>query len=106
MKIKIKRTGERVTLKEAYKRFKKGAEEVTPLQQCIINQLGYITVLIGIIWGIIFSFRLKQWWLVVVLCGSLIVSGTATLSNWQKKNTLKKIEDIMKQDENEQIRAD
>ena len=33
MKIKIKRTGERVTLKEAYKRFKKGAEEVNHVLQ-------------------------------------------------------------------------
>lgn len=96
MKIKIKRTGERVTIKEAYKRFKKGAEEVTPLQQCKINQLGFITIFIGVIWGIIFSIYLKQWWLSIILTGSLIVSSTSYLANWQKKNTLKKIDDIMK----------
>ena len=97
----IKRTGEQVTWKQFFQRWKKGMEEVTPLQQAQVNQLGYITVLIGIIWGIIFSIKVSQWWLVVVLIGSLIVSSTATLGNWQKKNTLKKIDELMKNDEQE-----
>ena len=96
----IRRTGEYVSWKQFFQRWKKGMEEVTPLQQAQVNQLGYITVLIGIIWGIIFSIRVGQWWLVVVLIGSLIVSSTATLGNWQRKNTLKKIDKLM-EDENE-----
>ena len=98
--ITIRRTGEKVTIKEFWNRWKQGMSEITPLQQCQVNQLGYITVLIGVIWGIIFSFRLSQWWLVVVLSGSLIVSSTAFLSNWQKKEILKKInKEINEQDE-------
>lgn len=93
----IKRTGEKVTWKEAYKRFKKGAEEVTPLQQTQVNQIGYITIFIGVIWGIIYSIILKQWWLSIILTGSLVISSTSFLANWQKKTILKRIEKSMKQ---------
>jgi hypothetical protein len=98
--ITIRRTGEKVTLKEFWKRWKQGMNEITPLQQCQINQLGYITIFVGVIWGIIFSAKLKQWWLVIVLSGSLIVSSTAFLSNWQKKCILKKIDKEIKGIEN------
>ena len=94
----IKRTGEKVTWKEFYQRWKKGMEEVTPLQQTQVNQIGFITVFIGIIWGIIFSIRLKQWWLSIILTGSLIVSSTSFLANWQKKTILKRIDKLMKQE--------
>jgi hypothetical protein len=95
MKIKLRRTGEIVTLKEFFKRWKKGAEEITPLQQTQVNQIGFITIFIGVIWGIIFSIRLKQWWLSVILTGSLIISSTSFLANWQKKTILKRIDKIM-----------
>jgi hypothetical protein len=101
MKIKIRRTGEKVTIKEFYKRWKQGMKDVTPYQQCLVNQIGYLTVFIGIIWGIIYSLMLKQYWLSIILIGSLIVSSTAFLANWQKKTILKKIEDTMKGIENE-----
>lgn len=77
-------------------------EQVTPYQQCLVNQFGYITIFIGVIWGIIFSLYLKQWWLSIILTGSLIVSSTSFLANWQKKTILKKIEDTMKGEEYEQ----
>lgn len=83
MKIKTK-TGERITFKEFFDRWKKGVENITPYQQLKINQIGYFTVFFGLIWGIIFSYKLKQWWLFVVLIGSSIVSFTSFLSNWQK----------------------
>jgi len=100
MKIKIRRTGEVVTIKQFFQRWKQGMQEVTPLQQCQVNQLGFITIFIGVIWGIIFSIYLKQWWLSIILIGSLIVSSTSFLANWQKKNILKKIDKEMKQIEN------
>ena len=95
----IKRTGEKVTWKEFFKRWKKGREEVTPYQHSIIDVLGFITVLIGIIWGIIYSIMLRQWWLSIILFGSFIVSGNALWNNWKKMNILKKIENLMKEDE-------
>jgi hypothetical protein len=96
---KIKRTGEKVTWKEFFKRWKQGMEEVTPLQQTQVNQLGFITIFIGVIWGIIFSIRLKQWWLSIILTGSLIISSTSFLANWQKKTILKRIDKLMKNEQ-------
>ena len=92
----IKRTGIKVTWKEFYQRWKKGMEEVTPLQQTQVNQIGFITVFIGIIWGIILSIRLEQYWLSIILSGSMIISGTSFLANWQKKTILKRIDNIIK----------
>lgn len=95
MKIKL-RTGEKITIKEFFHRWKVGMQQVTPYQQCLVNQFGYITVFIGIIWGIIFSLYLKQWWLSIILIGSAIVSSTSFLTNWQKKCILKQIEKNLK----------
>ena len=100
MKLTIRRTGEKVTIKEFFHRWRQGMQEVTPLQQCQVNQLGFITIFIGVIWGIIYSIILKQWWLSIILIGSLIVSSTSFLANWQKKNILKKIEKELKGIEN------
>jgi len=93
----IKRTGEKVTWKQFFQRWKQGIQEVTPLQQCFINQLGYITVFIGIIWGLIISIITKQYWLSIILSGSLIISSTSFLSNWQRKEQLKKIDKMIKE---------
>lgn len=101
MKIKLK-SGEKITLKEAYKRWKKGTEEVTPYQHSIIDVFGFITVLIGIIWGIIYSIMLRQWWLSLILIGSFLVSGNALWNNWNKMITLRKIDKLMKGETNEQ----
>lgn len=94
--LKIKRTGEKVTWKEFFKRWKKGMEEITPLQQTLVTQIGYFTVFVGIIWGIIFSIRAKSYWLAVILIGSFIVSSTSFLGNWQKRQILLKIEKSLK----------
>jgi hypothetical protein len=102
MKIKIKRTGEIVTFKEFFKRWKQGTKEVTPYQHSVIDVIGFITVLIGITWGIIYSLMLKQWWLSVILTGSFIVSGNALWNSWKKMKILRKIDKEMRGIENEQ----
>lgn len=90
-----KPTGEYVTWKEFIQEWKKGMEEITPLQQCITTQFGQIISAIGVIWGIIFSFRLGYYWMMVILFGGFIVLAVQYLGNWQKKQILKQMEEAM-----------
>ena len=90
------KTGEKVTWKEFFRRWKKGMQEVTPLQQCVSTMFGQIVSLIGVVWGIIFSIRLGYWWMMVILIGGLIVLGVQMLGNWQRKAILQNMEDMMK----------
>lgn len=96
MKLTHPKTGEKVTLREFFRQWKKGMQEVTPLQQCMTIQFGHIVTFIGIIWGVIFSIRIGYWWMAVILLGSLIVLGVQYLGNWQKKNILKQMDKLMK----------
>lgn len=95
MKIKNVKTGEWVTWKEFIKQWKKGIEEVTPLQQCRINQMGFIISLVGLVWGIVFSVRIGYWWMGIILIGGLFIVLVQYLANWQKKQILLNIEKQM-----------
>ena len=94
MKLKKLSTGEYFTLKEFFHQWKEGMKNITPLQQTQTNQIGFIIVFIGIIWGIIFAFKTATYWVVVMLVGSSIVVGNAFITNWQKKEILKEIENM------------
>jgi len=93
------KTDELVSWKEFFRQWKKGMQEVTPLQQCVIIQFGQIVSLVGIIWGIVFSIRLSYWWMMVILIGGIILMGVQVLGNWQKKIILKEIEKSIKDSE-------
>jgi hypothetical protein len=96
MKIYNRKKKEGVELKVFWKEFKEGLQKVTPYQQCITTQLGHIITGIGIIWGIIFSFRIGYWWMGVILIGGMIVLSVQYLGNWQKKMILKKMDELIK----------
>jgi len=98
------RRGEEYTFREFLSQWKKGMQEVSPLQQCIITQWGHIVTYVGIIWGIIFSFRIGYWWMGVILVGGFIVLSVQYLGNWQKKNILKQIDLTIKSAEEVEIK--
>lgn len=95
------RSGKKVTAKEFMSRWKQGISEVTPLQQTKVNLIGYAIVFLGIIWGIIISAITRTWWLMVILIGSLIVSGSQFLAIIQKYLILKKLEVAYDESESE-----
>ena len=95
MKIYNVKKKEWVEFKEFIKQWKQGMQKVTPLQQTLITQLGYIISGIGVIWGIIFSIRLGYYWMMTILIGGLIVLSVQFLGNWQKKEYLKQMEEAM-----------
>lgn len=94
MKLTKPTTGEKVSVKQFLSEWKKGMQEVTPLQQTIAAQWGQIISAIGVIWGIVFSIMIHYWWMAVILIGGLVVLATQMLGNWQKKMILKKIEEL------------
>lgn len=91
----VNKKGEEYTVREFLNQWKKGMQEITPLQQSTITQWGYIVSAIGIIWGIIFSFRLGYWWMAVILLGGMIVLLMQFLGNWQRKILLTNIENAI-----------
>ena len=98
------KSGEKITWKELGSRWKLGMQKVTPLQQCLITQWAQIVSGAGVIWGIVFSIRLAYWWMMVILIGGLILVGVQFLGNWQKKMILKKMDEVMKQAEEVNIK--
>jgi len=91
-------SGKEINKEEWMSRWKAGMQEVTPLQTTQFNMYGYYLILVGIIVGIVTAILTKAWWLLIILLGSFIVSGTATLGNYQKLVALRKLDSMMKED--------
>ena len=81
---------------EFFKRWKEGIQKVSPLAQAKSNLFGMIMIVVGTIIGIISSIIYKQWWLLVIMIGSMIVSGTSLLGAYQKVLTLTSLENLIK----------
>jgi len=94
-------TREKVTIKEFFAQWKKGMEQITPLQQCNISLFGQMVSMIGVIWGIIFSIRLAYYWMMVILIGGFIVLAVQMLGVWQKKKVLEGIETMFNSSQEE-----
>ena len=83
--------------KDFFKQWKKGMQQMTPYQQCVGAQFGFIVTAIGIIWGIIFSIMLGYYWMMLILLGGMIVLFFQFVANYQKKMVFKKINDMMEE---------
>jgi len=93
--------GSELSFKQFMKRWKNGVEGITPLQQTKTTLWSYPLVLGGIITGIIIMILRREWWLLIILCGSLPMTLMGLLSTWQKYIQQKKIYDTMKELEND-----
>ena len=84
--------GNYLTTKEFLERWKKGIQKVTPLQQTKISLQGVVLVLIGVVVGIVSSFMIGIWWLVIILFGSLFLTVINLIGTLQRYFSLKEIE--------------
>jgi len=84
--------GNYLTTKEFLARWKKGIQSVTPLQQTKISLQGVVLVLIGVVVGIVSSFMIGIWWLVIILFGSLFLTVINLIGTLQRYFSLKEIE--------------
>jgi ABC-type multidrug transport system permease subunit len=82
---------------EFFKRWGEGIQKITPFQQIKVSVIGSVLVLIGIIIGVVTMIISKTWWLLVILCGSLFVSGVSFIGTIQRYKALKKIDDMIKE---------
>ena len=87
--------GEELNLKQFLGRWKKGVEGVTPLQQTTTTLWSYPLVIGGLVTGIVIMIIRKEWWLLVILCGSLPMTLMGLLSTYQKYIQQKRIYKIM-----------
>ena len=91
------KSGEIITWREFFSRWKKGIEGITPYQQIKTQMLGSIIVLIGILWGLTVTWFLPNFkWMFLILIGSFIISALGLLGIWQKYKVLKEQEELYK----------
>lgn len=70
-------------------KWKEGINGIDVVQQAQTQMIGYAISIIGIIWGLVISIILKQYWLMVVLIGSIIITITLLIGVYQRYNMLK-----------------
>jgi len=88
--------GNKLSFKEFIKRWKEGVETTSPLQQTKITLWSYPLVLGGITTGLVIMSLRGEWWLVLILSGSLPMTLMGLLSTYQKYKVYKKIDEEMK----------
>jgi hypothetical protein len=83
--------------KEFFARWKQGIEGITPLQQAKGTYNSTWISILGIILGIVVTiiWIKTMWWLLIILVGALGNTLIMQLSNWQKIQLLKKMEDTI-----------
>ena len=82
---------------EFFRRWGEGIKSITPMQSIKITLIGNFIIFIGIILGLITVYYYKQWWLFVILIGTLIVQGIGFLGTIQKYLAFRKIEEITRE---------
>ena len=85
------KSGEVITWKEFYKRWKLGVEGIGAYQQTKMQIQSIWIIIIGLLCGItICTFNLKTlWWLMIILIGGLYNSSIQLLNLYQKKKQIK-----------------
>ena len=91
------RSGERITWREWFKRWGKGIEGVTPIQQTKASLSGLLMVIIGILWGMIVTFFTGPGWMFLCLLGSQVATLMGFLANWQKFKHLDRMRIALKE---------
>lgn len=89
---KIKELG----IKGFFKKWGDGIDGVTPLQTTKVTMYSFIPILFGITYGIIFTILKQQYWVTIILCGSLPLTIIQVFTTYQKLRKLKKVEETLK----------
>lgn len=90
------RDGTKLSIKEFFKRWKKGVISSTPLQQTTLTLWAFLPILAGITYGIVVTAMTGTWWMVLILAGSLPITLIQALGTFQKYLRLKQIEETMR----------
>jgi hypothetical protein len=88
--------GEKLTVKQFFKKWGEGIEGVTPRQQALTNFICVIPIIAGLIWGIAVTFLGGAYWMVLILVFSLPITAIQGLNAWQKYKKHRAVEEAMK----------
>jgi len=101
------KSGEKITWKEFFARWKKGIEGITQLQMTKQQLRGMKIILLGLLCGIIVClFNIKNlWWLLIILVGGFYVNIVQYIGTWQKKKILQRFE-VVKEIVKEKVEED
>jgi len=91
------RKGNKLSFKQFMKRWKTGVEGTTPLQQTTISLWGFPFIFGGIFTGLVIMTLRKEYWLILILAGSLPITSMQLLSLWQKYKRQKLIDKQMRE---------
>lgn len=88
--------GNKLTIKEFFKRWGKGIDGITPLQKLKTQQSGTLITLIGLFLGLAVSIYAweKLWWVAIVLIGAIMNTGVQYLGQRQQLNQLNNLEKL------------
>jgi hypothetical protein len=90
------RSGKEIGMNEFRKRWWRGIEGITPLQQTKTTLWSTIPIFGGLSWGIVISAMGRTYWLTAILIGSLPITGIQFIGNLQKYRNLKRVEENIK----------
>lgn len=91
------RDGSELSLKEFFASWGKGIEGITPLAQIRTTLWSFPLVVGGQITGLVIMIFTKQWWLVVLLAGSIPITLMGVVGVYQKYRILKKVQDTLEE---------
>lgn len=88
--------GNKLTWREFLKRWKRGIDGVTAMQQVNMQLQSSFIILFGMLLGIIVSAANyeKFWWVIIVLIGGVFNLGISITGLFQKKHQMQYFEDL------------
>lgn len=88
--------GNKLTIKEYFKRWGKGIEGITPIQKLKTQITGTRISLVGLSCGLAISIYgwEKLWWVGIILVGAILTTGVQYLGFKQQYNLLKNLEKV------------
>jgi hypothetical protein len=88
--------------KKFFKKWGEGIEGITPLQNTRTVLISLIVMILGVVYGFIFTLLFtRTYWLSVILGASLPITFMQFVSAYQKYVKLKEVEKIMKELDNQ-----
>ena len=94
------KAGNKIQAKEFMKRWGKGIEGITPVQQTRTMILGTWLIITGIIWGLVIVAMSRTWWMFVILLGSLPITIMQMVGLYQKYSKQKEVQKIQEEVKN------
>lgn len=95
------KAGNKLQGKEFMKRWAKGIEGITPVQQTRTMILGTWLIITGIVWGLVVVAMSGTWWMFIILIGSLPITIMQMVGLYQKYAKQKTVEKTMSRIEKE-----